>query len=165
MDSLSDALQLLKEYEGKDITKFFNSDEKHDILRDHVHSKSALALLSSFIAEEPSHGQCSPFSDEPLKNGRQFCVDESKPIAWQVAKLGENYISWVQQPVSIVPRFFNASWAENCTKVEWWLVPTIWIPVLLWSTVQILKHNELTPSQAIFYFIIGLLSWQALEYR
>ncbi|KAK9803235.1 hypothetical protein WJX73_008181 [Symbiochloris irregularis] len=56
--------------------------------------------------------------------------DISKPILAQVGQLGPAYEDWVHKPLPGAPRFFQSSILEAITKTPWWVVPTIWTPIV-----------------------------------
>jgi len=89
-------------------------------------------------------------------------VDLHKPIFSQVVELNEAYIDWIHRPVTGKPRFFSNSWAEAVTKVKWWIVPMVWIPVSMASfTVAI---RVLDTHYAFLLVLLGGGLWQLIEY-
>ncbi|KAK7478205.1 hypothetical protein BaRGS_00030566, partial [Batillaria attramentaria] len=58
-------------------------------------------------------------------------VDWNKPILGQVTKLGENYFTWVHQPVDTSLRLFHSDFVEFFSKCPWWMVPIVWVPVTI----------------------------------
>lgn len=87
----------------------------------------------------------------------------SPPNAWQVYRLPPSaYAAWVHAPVPGHPRFFASGWLESVTKVQWWVVPLIWLPVaslwLAWAAQRV----GWAPAAALA--LLGAAAWQAIEY-
>lgn len=49
----------------------------------------------------------------------------------QVGHLGSRYAQWVENPVDKPLRLFHANFLEALTKTPWWVIPLVWIPVIL----------------------------------
>lgn len=49
----------------------------------------------------------------------------------QIGKLGTKYNQWVTLPVDRELRLFGNPLIENLTKTPWFLVPIIWLPVIV----------------------------------
>ena len=58
-------------------------------------------------------------------------VDWNKPILWQVGSLGERYMEWVHSPVDKHIRLFYSDFVEYFSMTPWYVVPIVWIPVML----------------------------------
>lgn len=50
---------------------------------------------------------------------------------WQVGSLGPKYKEWVLAPVDRKLRLFGSDFIESLTITSWYMVPSIWIPVML----------------------------------
>ncbi|XP_028813229.1 fatty acid 2-hydroxylase [Denticeps clupeoides] len=106
-------------------------------------------------------------------------VDWKKPLTWQVGHLGEKYDTWVHQPVDRPIRLFQSEFLEARTKTAWYMVPAVWMPLviyLIWycytllsqestrlfftSDFSILVHKYSFP----FIFILGMFLWSFIEY-
>lgn len=61
----------------------------------------------------------------------QSLVDWNKPMFWQVGSLGPKYKEWVLAPVDRKLRLFSSDLVESLTITSWYMVPSIWIPVML----------------------------------
>ncbi|XP_071957482.1 fatty acid 2-hydroxylase-like [Antedon mediterranea] len=73
-------------------------------------------------------------------------IDWSKPVLWQVYKLGANYNQWVHTPVDKPLRLFKSDFAEFFSKTPWFVIPIFWIPVILFASFRsILTFTESTP--------------------
>lgn len=93
----------------------------------------------------------------------------------QVGRLGGNYLKWVHSPVNRPLRLFDSDIVEFFSKTPWYMVPVVWLPVVLYiSTVGI--HNLapeiesfLTNLYSIFIvftclFLFGTFLWTLVEY-
>lgn len=75
----------------------------------------------------------------------QNLVDWNKPMLSQVTNLGSKYSKWVNLPVDKKLRLFQNSFLENLTQTPWYLVPIVWIPIiLLFIYYGGLKYKRLT---------------------
>lgn len=50
----------------------------------------------------------------------------------QVASLGSRYNEWVTSPVDRQLRLFGNPILENLTITPWYVVPLIWIPIIIY---------------------------------
>ncbi|XP_034144283.1 fatty acid 2-hydroxylase isoform X3 [Esox lucius] len=124
--------------------------------------------------EEPS-----PLSKCSQVNLDTDLVDWRKPLAWQVGHLGEKYDTWVHQPVDRPIRLFGNYFLEASTKTSWYMVPVVWIPLVIYlswysyttlgqettrlfanTDYSILVHKYSFP----FIFLMGMIMWTFLEY-
>lgn len=60
----------------------------------------------------------------------QHLLDWSRGMVSQIGQLGDKYAEWVNKPVDRPLRLFDSNALEMLTKTPWWLVPSIWIPVI-----------------------------------
>lgn len=51
---------------------------------------------------------------------------------WQVGSLGPKYKEWVLAPVDRKLRLFGSDFIESLTITSWYMVPSIWIPVMFY---------------------------------
>jgi dihydroceramide fatty acyl 2-hydroxylase len=154
------ALQLLENRSGGDISDIFRGE---DSTFRHHHSNAARRMLSSFYLGDVTLNNAKP---TPLGTAgwESFCIDESKPLLWQVGSLKEKYLEWVYQPVPGRPRFFRSDWAEHCTKVKFWVIPLVWLPLAAWSLRKAVTMGNLGALQLLYCILVGLIAWQGLEY-
>lgn len=97
--------------------------------------------------------------------GEGFCVDLSKPLVFQVGHLGERYQKWVHQPIvsKDSPRFFASDFCESFTRTVWWVIPIVWLPVVLWTQYLSLQRG-LPLGNVLSTLCTGMLLWSFLEY-
>uniref|UniRef100_UPI00359027ED fatty acid 2-hydroxylase isoform X1 n=1 Tax=Myxine glutinosa TaxID=7769 RepID=UPI00359027ED len=108
-------------------------------------------------------------------------VDWTRPLLWQVGHLGGKYNEWVHQPVDRDIRLFHSDLFESWTKTSWYVVPTVWVPIIFFWSVVCYKELAKGETQlfASFFpelavvvretwfpllFIIGLFLWTLIEY-
>ena len=151
-------MQVLQCHNGSDIGTVFAG-----LQEGHQHSESAYSLLETFCVGvlETRTGRIieAPGSTKTLG---VFPIDESKPLIEQVGGLGKTYNGWVYNPVPGQPRFFHTDLAESFTKVQWWVVPLLWLPLLFWSFVR--AFSDLNLEILITITLAGVVAWQAMEY-
>lgn len=50
----------------------------------------------------------------------------------QIGSLKDKYSDWVNKPVDRPLRLFGPWYLEILTKTPWWVVPSFWVPVILY---------------------------------
>ncbi|KAL1513737.1 hypothetical protein ABEB36_003107 [Hypothenemus hampei] len=148
----------LKPFEHKDVAKR---------MIDTYHSKAAFYLLKDYN----KNGKEANRNDDLEK-----LVNWSKPMLAQVGNLGTNYNEWVTSPVDRELRLFGNYILENLTITPWYVVPAIWIPIIIYLSrlgvdryIQLSNGREtllnLSPALSIItYFVLGIIIWSLLEY-
>lgn len=113
-------------------------------------------------------------------------IDLNKPILGQLHRLRRtrsvessttssgchvgvmSYHEWIHRPTSrrIQPEFFENAVAEQLTKVTWWVVPLIWLPVALLCLFVSLHSRGMQHSlvESGLFVALGILLWQLIEY-
>jgi 4-hydroxysphinganine ceramide fatty acyl 2-hydroxylase len=93
----------------------------------------------------------------------------------QVGKLGAEYMKWVHSPVNRPLRLFGPEIIEFFSKTPWYMVPIVWLPVVLYISTIGLTHlavdvtSFLTNAYSIFVvfvciFLFGTFLWTLVEY-
>lgn len=93
----------------------------------------------------------------------------------QVGKLGSEYMKWVHSPVNKPLRLFGPDFVEFFSKTPWYVVPMIWLPVVIYiSFVGASQLARELPSfltnnfflLVVFFclFMMGLFLWTFIEY-
>ena len=63
------------------------------------------------------------------------------------------------------PRMFKSDWVETCfSRVKWWQVVAIWVPVALGSFAYTFRKPGAGAGAALGSFALGLFAWTLLEY-
>lgn len=161
--------QALEAYRGQDVTDVFEGHSAEG----HAHSLAAHSLLAKYYigdlvdaaAAAPGARQGPSSAHAPSPAHDDVAIDESQPLLWQVGRLGEGYMAWVHQPVPGQPRFFHSEWAERVTKVHWWVVPLLWLPLVAYSLVRSTSGGDaLAAAHAAALLALGMVVWQGMEY-
>lgn len=110
----------------------------------------------------------------------QYGIDLRKPLYPQVASLGDNYFTWVHDPIRKTTlnqlrewdqgrwpgsvRIFDSEWLEVMTHISWKLVLAIWLPVTLLLLVAARATFSLGWGAMAGCWAGGLLGWTLVEY-
>ncbi|KAG5893927.1 hypothetical protein JTB14_028737 [Gonioctena quinquepunctata] len=145
-------INYVKPYEEKDVTNPMSLYE---------HSKAAYYLLEEYKKGGRTMRECDDL---------EKLVDWDKPMFSQVTKLGTKYYEWVTSPVDRKLRLFGNPIIENLTITPWYIVPAIWVPVIIYfivlgteKYVQITKDSSpLVP--VVLSIAEGAILWTLLEY-
>ncbi|XP_046843229.1 fatty acid 2-hydroxylase-like [Xenia sp. Carnegie-2017] len=157
---------------GSDVTELMRDPQIHK------HTNLAYNMLSKYyIGKLRIEGDYID-DDEPLKMEgyrENELVDWSKPMVAQVGKLGSEYMKWVHSPVNKPLRLFGPDFVEFFSKTPWYVVPMIWLPVVIYiSFVGASQLARELPSfltnnfflLVVFFclFMMGLFLWTFIEY-
>ena len=96
-------------------------------------------------------------------------LDLNKPLLMQVWNGGFSkkfYLEQVHRPRhykggASAPLFGN--FLEPLTKTPWWVVPTVWVPLVLYGTF-VAGQGLSSLTQLSSYWIVGLCIWTLVEY-
>lgn len=96
--------------------------------------------LSAFQEYEKAAAEAS-MSDTNVKGSAKFEVDLTKPLVFQVGHLGDRYDNWVHTPIvsKTGPRLFKSDLMEFFTNTKWWMIPLIWLPVVVFAEYKAIK--------------------------
>ncbi|XP_066259576.1 fatty acid 2-hydroxylase isoform X2 [Euwallacea similis] len=166
----------LAPYRAKDVSKR---------MEDIKHSKAALYLFKEY----KKGGKRKKGPNEGEEEDLERLVDWSKPMLRQVATLGTKYKEWVISPVDRNLRLFGNPILENLTITPWYVVPIVWIPIIIYLIKSgAVRYTSITkgwlrnvcvmgklkillyfsdPSPCIpvvLYVVLGLIIWSLLEY-
>jgi len=131
----------------KDVTKAFHTNP-------HPHSRYAYDWLQSFKVTDPETLAKLPKIDD---DG----IDWSKGLLFRVHKL-KNYNEWIDKTVHRPLRLFDSEFMEKLTVCKWYVVPTVWLPVVAWTFMKCLENIPLKISIGLWIF--GVFFWSFLEY-
>lgn len=120
--------ELILDKAGKDITDLFEDDNFHN------HSSAAHNLLRNYKI-----GKLKTIKNEAHEIPDEFSMDGwmedeldwDKGMVWQVHRFGPNYMKWCNSPVDRPLRLFDYGFVEFFSKTPWYMIPIIWIPVIL----------------------------------
>lgn len=97
----------------------------------------------------------------------------------QVGQLGAEYNKWVHSPVDRSLRLFEPEIIEFFSKTPWYMVPAIWLPVIVYLSnvgLRNLSHDNLphflSSSRNVYtvfllfvcVFLFGIFLWTLVEY-
>ncbi|KAL3683870.1 hypothetical protein R1sor_001892 [Riccia sorocarpa] len=145
---------------GKDVGRLMKGLDEPGA---HAHSKAAMKMLEQFLLKDLTLSEKRV--EEPQKSEKKFQVDLTKPLVPQVGYLGKDYDEWVHTPIisKESPRFFESDFLESFTRSEWWTIPLVWGPLVLWLEIRALKLGvpleKLLPAM-----LLGYGMWSILEY-
>lgn len=91
-------------------------------------------------------------------------LNSKEPLVFKVGHLGAHYWTWVNQVEVGQPRFFRSELAERCSKVVWWVVPLLWLPVASYSAFQARSTYGVEAGAMAALLAAGVVAWQLLEY-
>ena len=110
-------------------------------------------------------------------------VDWNKGMVFQVHKFGSQYMKWCNSPVDRKLRLFDSDFVEFFSKTPWYMIPIIWIPVIiilsyfsireLYTTISHADNVQNTDSTYVatatlfsylFWFSLGAPVWTLVEY-
>lgn len=160
---------------GGDIEEVF-ADEDY-----HCHSKSAYKILEQYrighvagatvvSLYEKAPGSVGGEGGGKARTGGGFPegktdIDWTKPIVFQVGELGRNYNDFVHSPkvMDEPARFFASDFLEPFSRTPWYVVPSVWVPVIAVMLAYSCKIG-LTPYECAATFVGGIGVWTLLEY-
>ncbi|XP_050399080.1 fatty acid 2-hydroxylase [Patella vulgata] len=186
-------VEILEKHAGQDVTQLMLNTDSASL--GHKHSKTAYSILNKY---------CIGYADDVNKNAplqtnlenlrvrqsnwhpsftdekQDDLIDWNKPIFHQVGFLGENYTTWVHQPVDRKFRLFSSDLFEFFGSSRWWMVPIYWLPISLiamWLSYTLLSQRndyifkitgyqgiEIDNSALPIIVISGVLLWSLVEY-
>lgn len=131
--------------------------------------------------EETSHSKAAYYLFQEYKKGEkrkkgdteedlERLVDWDKPMLYQVGGLGTKYKEWVISPVDRKLRLFENPILENLTITPWYVVPLVWIPIILFLLkFGTRRYEEVTkdtasPGTIGSHVLLGVILWSFIEY-
>nr|AEE62314.1 unknown [Dendroctonus ponderosae] len=147
-------LNYLAPYKGKDISKR---------MQDSQHSRAAFYLFKEYKKDgkrKQANGDGEDF---------EKLVDWDKPMLAQVGSLGTQYKEWVISPVDRNLRLFGNPILENLSITPWYVVPVIWIPIIMFliqiGAQQYVETTKDTNRAGIILYVgLGIIAWSLMEY-
>ncbi|XP_013166857.1 PREDICTED: fatty acid 2-hydroxylase [Papilio xuthus] len=171
----------LERYKGKSITQ---------AMKIFGHSNSAYHMLGDFKVGEENGVLTGDISgngriitkEEENRDEKEIAhleelesrLDWSMPIFCQLGAIASDYDKWVHSAVFRNCRLFANPIMESMTYTQWYLVPTFWVPIIIYLMVTVYYQyvncgdscgpDSLTSLQYIQQLISGVLLWTILEY-
>jgi len=172
--------ELILNHAGKDISNLF------DDVNFHNHSSAAHSMLRDYRVGKLKNfkNKAHHIPDEFSMDGwMEDQVDWNKGMVCQVHKFGSQYMKWCNSPVDRKLRLFDSNFIEFFTKTPWYMIPIIWIPVIiilsyfsireLYTTISDVDNVQNTDSTYVatatlfsylFWFCLGAPVWTLVEY-
>ncbi|SCW03307.1 LAFE_0G07536g1_1 [Lachancea fermentati] len=120
-----------------------------------------------FVPEVPPEEKLSIATDYSRDYKRHKFLDLNKPLLWQVlfgSFTKDFYLDQVHRPRHYgrgsAPLFGN--FLEPLSKTPWFMIPIVWLPVVIWHMYTALQHMNNT--LAVFLFGVGVFVWTLIEY-
>lgn len=107
---------------------------------------------------------------------KKLCIDIEKPLVYQIFRQPQdNYIEMCKTVSTINEslRFFKNSFLEMCSRTFWFVIPSIWLPVVFYNiyhgAIGFAEMKDTHPfnSTARFVvgnFLLGVFLWSFVEY-
>jgi 4-hydroxysphinganine ceramide fatty acyl 2-hydroxylase len=155
---------LLLMHAGKDIT---------EVMKDggHKHSEAAYNLLNKYYigyVNRNAEKECECNSDLVSKRSFSEFLDLSKPLwqqMWNCTFRKEYYLKQVhiaRHTKDGSPATIFGNILEPLTKTPWYIIPTIWLPVVSFTLYACTYKYSIVNSFILFFF--GVFHWTILEY-
>ncbi|KAG0504993.1 hypothetical protein M758_N003300 [Ceratodon purpureus] len=170
VDTHPGGVEVILEYMHlKDVGKLMRGEEGDTpSSHSHSHSNYAFRMLQQFRIGLVTEFQRSNKDGASLSDGseeKRYVVDLNKPLVFQVGKLGADYDRWVHDPIvqKEPPRFFESDIAEFFTRTAWWVIPAVWVPVVMYMAME--AHNQgIWLSVMPLSMVAGAFIWTFVEY-
>jgi len=114
-------------------------------------------------------------------------ADLTRPLLEQVGSLGDEYWGWVHESISPAQaeaanrkrieegdpvarrwprslRLFENRLAESMSHIPWWIIPLVWVPIVVALFVGAVSGTGLAPFTALLWACGGVLFWTLAEY-
>jgi len=147
--------KVLERVAGNEVDKFMDGEERIMGVK-HQHSEAAFDMLERYSMDQN-------FKKDPL-------VDSGKPVLFEVGNLKQKYWRWIHEPFDGRLRLFESDFLEQLTNTKWYMIPLIWMPLVLYfatSGLFLLREQYGLGFGALLasvLFSIGTLTWTLLEY-
>ncbi|KAI6218084.1 Fatty acid 2-hydroxylase [Aphelenchoides besseyi] len=147
--------KILRLVAGSDATKYMQGLERIKGVK-HEHSKAAYDILERYAVDH--------------RIEKDTLLDDKNPILWKVGNLKSRYWTWIHQPYEGSLRLFDSDFLENLTRTKWWVVPLVWMPLVIFFALSgvfsFTRLFGLTKGTIVAgsAFFVGALAWTLLEY-
>ena len=153
---------------GKDITSLFYQYEHSRIAKRLLKEIKIGTFASNNNGDSTSVDSEREERDKEDKALREV-VDPSKGTIYQVfTKFNKKrYMEYINDPKHItnpgeLMRMFDAPYLEIFSRTPWFVIPIVWIPVLMYNAW--LATENLSLIQIIILTLIGMFNWTFIEY-
>ncbi|VDL84520.1 unnamed protein product [Nippostrongylus brasiliensis] len=108
--------KILRKLAGEDVEEFMRGERRFMGVK-HEHSEAAYQMMEKYDVENFQ-------KDDPTLHSKQGVLS-------QVGRLGDNYWMWIHQPFEGTLRLFDSDFLESLTRTAWWVVPAVWLPIVI----------------------------------
>jgi len=113
-------------------------------------------------------------------------IEMRKPLVHQVMRLDKkSYLEWISKPYVYAEEpksapLFATSFMESLTHTAWWVIPVLWLPIVLMAWVPFINAAQSATASswyrfgtvpyvsvglpALVYFGMGVFTWTLVEY-
>lgn len=161
-----DVSSFLEEHPGgPDLILPYNGKDVEEIMSDpisHKHSQAAYEILREYILSD------SGSVAKTLPSSKEDFLDLNQPLLYQVWSGGFSkayYLDRVHRPRHYAlgsPRIFASPLLEPLSKTPWYVVPTIWFPMI--ALVTRIASHHLPPILLALFWFTGLFLCTLIEY-
>lgn len=159
-------IEVIREWAGKDVTLIMSDADSHQ------HSPSAMLMLSKYKIGTVRGDNCSEqvASREQEARADPNFLDLKQPLIWQLlTKKGlekEYYLEQVHigRHLDRPALLFHNPVLERLSHTPWWVIPTVWTPIVITFYQQSAILGNHTHLEQIVLFLCGVVMWTVLEY-
>lgn len=139
------------------------------------------------MAQEQRPGSRRSSRDVEAGGSTKGGADLARPLLTQVGTLGDEYWGWAHEPITPVQaektnakliesgdsvarrwprslRMFESAFTETLSHNPWWIVPLVWVPIVIGLFVRAVFERAVSPVAALLWALGGLLVWTLAEY-
>jgi len=188
LDSHPGGAAYIQEFNNKDISEVFHSDEHHE------HSDNALRMLYKYkigrlqyqenkkTEEKPQEVESYPLITKEKVQYKEFSIDLTRGMVPQVLSLNKKqYMHMIHNSIHLpYCRLFDSDLFEGFSRNPWYRIPIMWIPICLavfyyGLTFDYPDHSSLDKylhlasadfciTAVVVAFLSGILLWTFAEY-
>jgi len=179
--------EIIEDLKGGDISEVFHAEYSHK------HSDTALRMLLRYKIGTIEDSNGNPAEQEPKKVAypiitdtkveyNDFTIDLTRGMCAQVLHLTKKqYIHMIENSIYLpYCRLFDGAFFEACSRTKWWMIPMIWVPVLLYifylalfvdyeshtflDKYIMVNHPDFSPVIVGLFTLLGIGLWTFGEY-
>lgn len=154
----------INKYLFQDVTKTYESIKSHT-------TKTALRELVNFkIGTIKTDKQNQIIKNDEQEFDNSYSIDLKKGTCYQVfTNMNlKQYLAFVHDPKHMIDPpeaiIFDTPALEFFTKTSWYIIPILWVPLVLYFIYMSYTIDLLTIPQVIICYFIGIFLWSLMEY-
>ncbi|CAJ0596250.1 unnamed protein product [Cylicocyclus nassatus] len=147
--------KVLRKLAGEDVGPWMRG-ERRILGVKHEHSQAAYQMMEKYDVENFQ-------KNDPT-------LDSKKGVLGRVGHLGHDYWMWIHQPYEGTLRLFDSNLLESLTRTSWWVVPSVWLPIValfsLFALSDMYSRWGLVSGALVWgiCFVVGVVVWTLVEY-